>query len=231
MPLRVYVDVAFGVNAAVDFLLLLAAARLSGCVIRYGRLLLSAVVGGAFAAGSFLWPFLQTVPVHLAVLVVMLLTAFGNGKSVLRQGALFILVSLALAGLVYLVALLLDWGLVILNGVAYYPVSVPALVVTAGLGYGLLQLALRRCAQHGGGEIKPVTIWVGDRQAQLTALRDTGNTLRDPLTGTGRLLEGTGKAAAGAGTPDGIIAPGLSADAVCPVTPTALAAAYLPGGG
>ena len=52
MPLRVYVDLAFAVNAVIDYLLLVCSARLSGAAIRRGRLLLAAALGGGFAAGS-----------------------------------------------------------------------------------------------------------------------------------------------------------------------------------
>ena len=56
--MRVYVDLAFAVNAVIDYLLLVCSARLSGAAIRRGRLLLAAALGGGFAAGSFvLWCF------------------------------------------------------------------------------------------------------------------------------------------------------------------------------
>ena len=135
MPLRVYVDLAFAVNAVIDYLLLVCSARLSGAAIRRGRLLLAAALGGGFAAGSFFWAFLQYWPVGLAVAAGMILVAFGARRSSLRQGVLFALVSLALAGLVLLVAAVFDWGLVLLHGAVYYPVCWQALLLVAALGY------------------------------------------------------------------------------------------------
>lgn len=186
--MRVYVDVAFGVNAAVDYLLLLCGARLSGFAARQTRLVCAAGLGGLFAAGSFLWGFLREPLMGPLVLVSMLLIAYGAGRAFWRQGALFLLVSLALAGLVYLVALVFDQGLILLDHRAYYPVSAPALLITAGLGYLAMQLALRRCAQHTGGQIAQVTVCTEAGQVHLTALRDTGNTLRDPLSGAAVLI-------------------------------------------
>lgn len=182
MPLRVYVDLAFAVNAVIDYLLLVCSARLSGAAIRRGRLLLAAALGGGFAAGSFFWAFLQYWPVGLAVAAGMILVAFGARRSSLRQGVLFALVSLALAGLVLLVAAVFDWGLVLLHGAVYYPVCWQALLLVAALGYLITSLVLRRCAVHGGGEIEQARIETGTAHLTLPVLRDTGNTLRDPMT-------------------------------------------------
>lgn len=44
--MRVYVDLAFAVNAVIDYLLLVCSARLSGAAIRRGRLLLGSGAGG-----------------------------------------------------------------------------------------------------------------------------------------------------------------------------------------
>ena len=181
--MRVYVDVAFAVNAAVDYLLLLSSSRLSGFPVRQRRLILAAVLGGLFAAASFFSAFLCTPAAGVLLLAGMLLTAYGTGPGFWRQGMLFLLVSMALAGLVYLVAQFLDRGLILLNRRAYYPVSGPALLITAGLGYLGMQTALRRCVQHSGRELARVVIRTAAGQAVLSALRDTGNTLRDPMTG------------------------------------------------
>ena len=112
----------------------------------------------------------------------MILVAFGARRSSLRQGVLFALVSLALAGLVLLVAAVFDWGLVLLHGAVYYPVCWQALLLVAALGYLITSLVLRRCAMHGGGEIEQARIETGTAHLTLPVLRDTGNTLRDPMT-------------------------------------------------
>ena len=44
--MRVYVDLAFAVNAVIDYLLLVCSARLSGAAIHRGRLLLAAALYG-----------------------------------------------------------------------------------------------------------------------------------------------------------------------------------------
>lgn len=182
--MRVYVDLAFVLNAAVDYLLLVCSAKLSGAPIQRRRILLAAILGGMFAAATFFCPFLQYWPMRFVIAAGMILLSFGARRSSVRQGGVFLLVSLALAGLVLLVAAVLDWGMVLLYGAVYYPVSWQALLCIAALGYLAAEFVLRRCAMHGGGEIREVKIETQRGAVTLPVLRDTGNTLRDPVNNT-----------------------------------------------
>ena len=56
--------------------------------------------------------------------------------------------------------------------------------LTLGAGAGALALGCRTLARTGtGGERVPLTLTLGGRTVRVTALRDTGNGLKDPLTG------------------------------------------------
>ena len=91
MEMTVYADEAFLLNGAVDYLLLVCAAKLGGGRMLRLRLALAAVFGGVYAAAA-LFPalaFLRQLPVKLASLAAMLLIAFGAGRGTLRTGALF----------------------------------------------------------------------------------------------------------------------------------------------
>ena len=48
----------------------------------------------------------------------------------------------------------------------------------------LLRLFAGQAARHGGGELLQIKVSVGGRIQTVTALHDTGNTLRDPVTGS-----------------------------------------------
>lgn len=84
--MKVYADEAFLLNGAVDYLLLVCAAKLGGGRILRLRLALAAAFGGVYAAAA-LFPalvFLRQLPVKLASLAAMLLIAFGAGRGTLR---------------------------------------------------------------------------------------------------------------------------------------------------
>ena len=56
-------------------------------------------------------------------------------------------------------------------------------MLLAGLTYGLCRLLLDRFALHRGRELVCLELELAGRRLRCTALRDTGNTLTDPLTG------------------------------------------------
>lgn len=160
----VYLDAFMGLNFLVDLCLLLGVNRLAGHPPGLGRAAAAAALGGGYAGaclvpgltflGSGLW---RTVSLGL-----MGWTAFGADRSGWGRSMLFILLSMALGGL----ALSLDTGRV-------------GLPLCAGALALLCQMGLRT----RGRELVPVVVTYGGRTAVVRALRDTGNTLRDPITG------------------------------------------------
>ena len=70
----------------------------------------------------------------------------------------------------------------------YADVSWQALILVSILFYVLLRLFAGQAARHGGGELLQIKVSVGGRIQTVTALHDTGNTLRDPVTGCPALV-------------------------------------------
>lgn len=182
--MTVYLDELFVLNAAVNYLLLAGSARIGGGRLCRLRLGLAAALGGAYAAAALVpeLAFLRTVSMQAVLATLMLLTAFGARRRTLRLGLLFVLLALTLGGLVFLGTQALGAELLLLPGGAYYPVSMTGLLLLAAGSYLLVYMLLSRAAEHGGGEIETLTLELNGRSAQIRALRDTGNTLRDPIT-------------------------------------------------
>ena len=165
--MTVYVDVVIALNFLVDFLLLLGTNRLSGHPPGVLRSALGAVLGALYAAVCLLpgFRFLMNFFWRSASLSLMAVVAFGWSRSALRRGGLFLLLSFALGG------------------------------AAAGIGSGgfftLLPCALGiwlLCALGfgrgtAGREYVSMTIHGVNQPVSLIALRDTGNFLRDPVTG------------------------------------------------
>ncbi len=163
MPL--YLDVLIFLNFLVDFFLLIATNRLSGYPNGAKRAALAAVLGGLYGGACILpglvW--LGGTFIRVAVLFAMGCIAFGIRKDAVRRSILFVLLSMALGG----VAVGLENGFW-------------TLILCAGAVCGLCLLGFRG---RIGAEYIPVTIHDKSGEHHLTALRDTGNTLTDPLTG------------------------------------------------
>ena len=181
----VYLDRVVLLNLAVDYLLLLATARLAGLPLRRGRLGLAAALGALYAAAVFL-PGCRELAhplCRLAAGTAMCRLAWRRERRPWRLTALFFLLSGALAGLLLAMGLAAGSPEALLSRVYHADVSWPVLLGSA-IGFGLLlHLVFRQGARHEGGELMDVTVSLQGRRQRLRALHDTGNTLRDPVSG------------------------------------------------
>ena len=174
----VYGDVVMGLNFLVDFLLLMGTDRLSGFPAAAGRCALAAGLGAVYS-GACLMPgfsFLGNGLWRMVFLGLMTVIAFGFDRSTFRRGGIFVMLSMALGGVALGMGKPDQMGLILL-----------ALGLWALCRFGL---------KHVGEQTYvPVTLHHEEKEMKLLALRDTGNTLRDPLSGETVLVAGADVAA------------------------------------
>lgn len=165
--MTVYLDVVMVLNFLVDLLLLLGAGRLCGIRTKRKRALLASAIGSVYAGICLLpgFAFLGNLFWRLIFLFLMVLIAYGYSKSALRRGAVFMFLSLALGGAAY------GMG----NG------GFVGLICAGGIICLLCGFGLRKPV--GSAAYLPIELTYGKKHLSLTALQDTGNTLRDPITG------------------------------------------------
>lgn len=172
--MAVYVDLVVLMNFAVDFLLLLGTNRLAGFPMGAGRAAAAAILGGIYGGACLLpgFQFLGNTLWRVVSLGLMGTVAFGWNRSALRRCVLFLLLSMALGG----IALGLGTG-------SFLSVAGAAAAVAALCGVGFQGRAVPR-------RYIPVALPAADGILRFSALHDTGNTLRDPLTGEPVLVAG-----------------------------------------
>lgn len=154
------------INFTVNYLLLLACTRLCRHEPELVRLLLAAGVGAAHALICLLpgVDLLDGTFFRLLSIWLMGVAAFGFGRRQLRLHATFFLLCLAMDGATG-------------NG---------ALAIICGM----IMLLLLFFKSKGQGRTVPVTLQYGGQKLALTALHDTGNCLKDPITGADVLVIG-----------------------------------------
>ena len=156
-------------NFLVNALLLSGAARMAGQEVPFPRLLAAALLGAAYAAGCLVpgFSFLGGLHWRLVSLALVGLAAFGfQGKLC----CMFTVLTMALDGAALAAGRGGQWQLPL---------------------YGLAVYLLGRYAfGTPGRRLLPVRIQSGGKQLELTALLDTGNELRDPITGESVLVIG-----------------------------------------
>lgn len=176
----IYADELVALNALIDYLLLVLSARAAELPVRRGRSALAGLLGGLYALAAAALPgWLRTAGAKLLVSLLLCAAAFGAGRGVWKGWGAFLGLSALFAGAVYAAALL--------SGREADPGSVPAfislrlLALCFGVCWGAVRLLLDR--PPAGSRFVRVELKLGDRSAALTALRDTGNRLRDPVSG------------------------------------------------
>lgn len=181
----IYIDTLFLLNAVIDYLLLLAAARLAGEPLRRWRFALGAALGGLYAVAIFLpgLGFLAHPICRIASAALMMVVSYGGSRRLLRQGVLFVALTCAFGGGVVAIGLLGGTGLSLGRGVFYSALDLKIVLLSAAVCYGVLTLVFRRLARHSARELVDIKLTLGDRSVSFTALVDTGNTLTDPVSG------------------------------------------------
>ena len=165
--MAVYLDLVMVLNFLVDFLLLLGTNRLSGFSGGIWRCAAAALLGAVYAGACLLpgFRFLGNVLWRSSSLGLMAVMAFGWDAGALKRGGVFLLLSMAMGGL----ALCVGRG---------------DLVSLVLCGIVCLLLSTLSFGGHvGGREYVPLKIVHAGHHVSLLALKDTGNTLRDPVTG------------------------------------------------
>ncbi len=172
--MSVYLDLVFLLNFLVDFLLILTVDRLFGYPLKWKRSAVSALTGGIYGAVCLLhgFEFLGALHWRLIVLCILSVIAFGWNHTTIKRGAVLILASMALGG----IAVCIDQGGflgIVLPAAALLALSIPGVLKKTGIQ-----------------QFVPVELIRAGRRYLLTALQDTGNLLRDPVTGQQVMIVG-----------------------------------------
>lgn len=165
--MTVYLDLVILLNFLVDWLLLMGTNRIIGYPPGGKRTALAAAFGAGYAALCMMpgFQFMGNILWRVLSLGGMAVIAFGWNFASLRRGLIFVLLSMALGGL----ALGLGKG------------NFASLVLAAAGLAGICALGFR--TPPGAQKYQTIQLqWQGKKLTGI-ALIDTGNTLRDPITG------------------------------------------------
>lgn len=163
----IYLDLVLGLNFIIDLLLLLGTNRLCGFSPGVVRAAAAAALGAVYGAWALLsgFSFLGNGFWRIVFLLLMGIIAFGWNPAGWRRIGIFLLLSLAMGGMAL--------------GISRE--GIPALLLSASSVWLLSRVGFGGSA--GGREYIPITVTEGERSISVIALKDTGNGLRDPITG------------------------------------------------
>lgn len=182
----VYIDTLFFLNLAVDYLLLLLTARLVGVYRSRGWLAFGAAVGALLAVVLY-FPLIPVLPGLLlrgGACLLTVLAAFGKQprRRFVHVCGTFVLLTMLLAGAVFAITLG-KAGEILQNGVLYLDISGAAMLIAFTAMYLLSGLVMGKGKAQTGQSRKDILVEMASRRVRFRALCDSGNLLRDPISG------------------------------------------------
>lgn len=192
MPV-VYVDVLFLVNMVIDGMLLWCSAKIAGVRTRWWRIFIASVIGGIYAVCIFfpkLSP-LYILAAKVAVSLIMVCIVFWvkSWQDLLRAVTAFYLTSFVfgggITGLIYFTGLGSRLGTVVSGGSIYLNLPWKVLLVTAATVFLAVTLIVKYLKGFlmRQGILGRLRITYAQTAAEVDVLLDTGNQLKDPLSG------------------------------------------------
>jgi stage II sporulation protein GA (sporulation sigma-E factor processing peptidase) len=152
-------------------------------------MILSAFIGSLFSLYIFLpnAGFITETLLKFTLSAVMVLICFGfdSIKSLLRRVAVLFAATFLYGGLMFSIWYVLKpANMAINNGVIYLDISPTVLITATALSYIIISL-IRRISikQAVTGQRFEIELTLGEKTVTTTALADTGNSLKDNITG------------------------------------------------
>ena len=171
----IYLDSLFLLNLVIDYLLLSCSAMVCGLRAKRLRYLAGALIGAAYALAAVLpgCGFLSSPIMKAASALFMALAAYGGEKNLVRCALVFLTVSAAFGGFIYCISL----------AGAYPAFDMRTLLLAFALCYLILSVLFGWRTHRSDRQRVSVTLSLGGKSASFMALLDTGNELRDPISG------------------------------------------------
>ena len=177
MYYELYIDVFFLVNFMMDYIILLLTRMVLKCPVTHGRICLGALTGALLTCLAVVLPientFIKFILFHVVVSSVMIQTGLKTGwnRSFLRA-YIFLYVSAFLVG-----GVMEALQVYVRAGSLFFALALAVYYLSRGVWNLLLYMAGRnekRCKVH---------LYMNGQECVVDALVDTGNCLRDTVTG------------------------------------------------
>lgn len=180
----IYLDVLLVLNFGMDYCILRAASALSGKNVSGFRLCAAAGMGAVYATGCILVPLLHAMVLRIAMCAGMAGVVFSihSIRQLVRKTLLVLLIAFVFGGCVFALEQLSGTNLS-QNGVLVVSVSRKVLLAAAALTYGLSGIVFRNQAREKRPYGETIRLACFGTIHEVHLLVDSGNTLRDPMTG------------------------------------------------
>ncbi len=199
----IYIDILLSINLAVNYFLLMASLRLSGRRPKRWRILLGAAIGAAYSLIILLpdlfWPIQAATRAVVCLLMVLVCEWRVHFCELLCDSLIFFTVSFIFAGFMLALRMfVVPAAMIYSNGIVYLRVNALTLILAAVAAYLIVELFfwIFRRRTVSKKLLERLTLEISSGGVTITAegCVDTGNSLRDPLSGSPVAVAGRGVA-------------------------------------
>ncbi len=188
--MTIYLDVVLLENLCMNYIILFATGYILKIKMKHWRLLLSSLLGGVYAVVSYL----EILPVYSHILTKIMLSVgmvylafYAKGiKILLKQIILFYLISFVFGGCAFaLLYFIKPQDILMKNGVyvGTYPLKIAVLGGLIGFILTYIAFKIVKTKLKKKDMIYQISIKLNNKSLNLKAMLDTGNLLKEPITG------------------------------------------------
>lgn len=184
----IYIDILFGINIIMDYILLFATSRISGIYCNRLKLFIAGIIGGIYAVCTVLtqWFFLSSLFFKLIISCLMVYICFGftNINHFLKLLVLFISISFAVAGAALAIGNISKTTF-FASGGYYIEIPFKTIIFIMIISWVITGFIFRSSAKEKiiKRQTAKANITFKQKTIDLTLLIDTGNNLHDPISG------------------------------------------------
>lgn len=188
--MTIYLDIVLIENLCMNYIILFATGFIMKIKLHHIRMIISAFIGGTYAILTYMQivPFYSSMLVKVVLSICMVYIAFipKGIKAIAKYLIMFYLVSFVFGGCAFaLLYFVKPEDIFMINGVyiGTYPVKIALL---GGIvGFVVVHIAFKVVKNRIGKKtiLYDVEIKVDDKVTQIKAMLDTGNGLKEPITG------------------------------------------------
>lgn len=188
--MTVYLDIVLIENLCMNYIILFATGFIMKMKLHHIRMIVSALLGGIYAILAYLqiFNFYSSIFAKIGLSICMVYIAFfpKNIKALLKQLVMFYLVSFVFGGCAFaLLYFVKPEDIFMINGVyvGTYPIKIALLGGIVGFIITYISFKVIKNKMSKKALIYEVEIRIDDKTTKMRAMLDTGNMLRDPITG------------------------------------------------
>lgn len=188
--MTVYLDVVMLENLSMNYIILFATGYLMKIKMKQLRLILSSLLGGIYAVVAYLeiLPIYSSLFMKIILSIVMVYAAFHPKgiKNLCKQLVIFYLTSFAFGGCAFfLLYFIRPQDILMRNGVyvGTYPIKIALLGGIVGFIVVYIAFKVVKTKLRKKDIVYTVEIKIGEKVLKVNAMLDTGNMLKDPISG------------------------------------------------